>query len=86
MKIVAIRKEFIPLSIASCPKEGPTISDCTISALAGNLPARSTLARSTASFKVKCPVISERPPEIAPVVTPGAEYTMLSSTIAILVF
>ena len=51
---------------------------------AGSLPARNTFARSIASFKVKLPVISERPPEIAPVVTPGAEYTVLSSTIAIL--
>ena len=55
-----------------------------MSAPAGNLPARSTLARSIASLRVKLPVISERPPEIAPVVTPGAEYTILSSTMAIL--
>ena len=37
-----------------------------------------------ASFNVKFPVISERPPEMAPLDTPGAEYTISSSTMAIL--
>ena len=37
-----------------------------------------------ASFKEKSPVISERPPAIAPLETPGAEYTISSKTIAIL--
>ena len=32
---------------------------------------------------VKSPVIVEFPPEIGPVVTPGAEYTISSKTIAI---
>ena len=59
--------------MASLPKEGPTISDWMISAEAGNLPARKTLAKSIASFKVKFPVISERPPAMAPLDTPGAE-------------
>ena len=44
-----------------------------ISAEAGSLPARKTFAKSIASFKVKSPVISERPPVIAPLDTPGAE-------------
>ena len=48
-------KEINPLVIASCPKEGPTITDCTISAEAGSLPARSTLAKSCASATVKLP-------------------------------
>ena len=69
--------------MASLPKEGPTISDWIISAEAGNLPALNTFAKSMASFSVKLPAISERPPAIAPVDTPGAEYTMLSKTIAI---
>ena len=55
-----------------------------ISAEAGNFPARKTFARSMASFRVNSPVISDRPPEIAPPGTPGAEYTMSSKTIAIL--
>ena len=59
--------------MASCPNEGPTISDWIISADAGNFPARSTFAKSIASFKVKFPDISERPPAIAPFDTPGAE-------------
>ena len=69
--------------MASCPKEGPTSSACTISADAGNLPALNTFAKSTASFKVKEPDISELPPAMGPVVTPGAEYTISSKTIAI---
>ena len=59
--------------MASLPKEGPTISDCIISAAAGSLPARNTLAKSMASLREKFPVISDRPPEIAPFDTPGAE-------------
>ena len=54
-----------------------------MSAEAGNLPARNTLAKSTASFNVKVPEISEFPPEIGPEVTPGAEYTISSKTMAI---
>ena len=69
--------------IASIPREGPTSSACTISAEAGNLPALKTLAKSTASLIVNCPEISELPPDIGPVVTPGAEYTMSSRTMAI---
>ena len=82
----AIAKEINPLVIASCPKEGPTTTDCTISAEAGNLPARSTLAKSCASNTVKLPVIWVLPPAIGPEVTLGAEYTILSSTIAIFPF
>ena len=51
---------------------------------AGNFPALNTFAKSVASFKVKFPVISERPPDIAPLQTPGAEYTISSKTIAML--
>ena len=76
-------KEIKPLVIASCPKEGPTITDCTISAEAGSLPARSTLAKSCASATVKLPVIWVLPPEIGPEVTVGAEYTVLSKVMAI---
>ena len=54
-----------------------------ISAEAGNLPALNTLARSMASVNLKDPEICELPPEMGPVLTPGAEYTMLSKTIAI---
>ena len=44
-----------------------------MSAEAGNLPARNTLAKSTASFTVKFPEISVLPPEIAPLEAVGAE-------------
>jgi len=44
-----------------------------ISAEAGSLPALNTLAKSMASFNVKLPEISEFPPAIGPLVTPGAE-------------
>ena len=44
-----------------------------ISADAGSLPARRTFARSIASLSVKFPVISDLPPDIAPLETPGAE-------------
>ena len=44
-----------------------------MSAEAGSLPALSTFARSIASFNEKEPVISDLPPEIAPLLTPGAE-------------
>ena len=63
----------IPLSIASCPNDGPTSSAWTISAEAGNFPALKTLAKSMASLIVNAPEISELPPEIGPEVTPGAE-------------
>ena len=56
-----------------------------MSAEAGSFPARNTLAKSWPSVMLKSPVISLRPPEIGPVETPGAEYTILSSTIAMLV-
>ena len=59
--------------MASFPKDGPTISDWIISAEAGSFPARSTLAKSMASLRVNVPVISDRPPAIAPLLTPGAE-------------
>ena len=55
-----------------------------MSAEAGNLPALSTFARSMASFNENEPVISDLPPDIAPLLTPGAEYTKSSKTIAIL--
>ena len=54
-----------------------------MSAEAGNFPALKTLAKSMASFTVNEPEISEFPPEIAPLVTPGAEYTISSNTMAI---
>ena len=66
-------EDISPSSIAFCPKDGPTTSDCTISAAAGNLPARSTLDKSLVSSNVNVPDISERPPAIGPVETPGAE-------------
>jgi hypothetical protein len=46
-----------PLSIASCPKDGPTTSDCKMSAVAGNLPALNTFAKSCASKIEKLPEI-----------------------------
>ena len=55
-----------------------------ISADAGNLPAFKIFAKSFVSCTVKSPDILELPPAIGPVVTPGAEYTILSKTIAIL--
>ena len=63
----------MPLSIASCPRDGPTSSAWTISAEAGSLPARKTFAKSTASLSVNDPEISELPPAMGPDVTPGAE-------------
>ena len=59
--------------MASLPSEGPTISDWIISAEAGSFPALKTFAKSIPSLSVKFPVISDRPPEIAPLETPGAE-------------
>ena len=59
--------------MASLPREGPTISVVMISAAAGNFPARHPFARAMASFQETVPVISERPPEVAQLVTPGAE-------------
>ena len=44
-----------------------------ISADAGNFPALRTFAKSIASAVSKDPEISELPPEIGPLVTPGAE-------------
>ena len=49
----AIKKELIPFSIDSFPREGPIISDWIISADAGNLPALNTFAKSIASFNEK---------------------------------
>ena len=66
-------KDAVPDSIASCPREGPTSSACTISADAGSFPALKTFAKSIASFKVNDPEISLLPPEIGPLLTPGAE-------------
>src|SRR5680860_759421 len=79
---MAMANDINPLSTASCPSDGPTTSDCIISADAGNLPARSTLAISLVSLTVKEPVISVLPPDITPL-APGAVYTLLSNTIAI---
>ena len=59
--------------MASWPRDGPTTSDWIIVAEAGSLPALNTLAKSIASFKSNSPVISDLPPLIAPLVTPGAE-------------
>jgi hypothetical protein len=56
----------------------------TESADAGSLPALSTLAKSLVS--VTSNEISDLPPEIGPLDTPGAEYTISSRTIAILLF
>ena len=44
-----------------------------MSAKAGSLPALRTFAKSVASSIVNVPDISELPPEIAPVLTPGAD-------------
>ena len=52
-----------------------------MSAEAGNLPALKTFAKSIASFNENEPVISDLPPDIAPLLTPGAEYTKSSKTI-----
>jgi len=57
-----------------------------ISAVAGNLPALNTFAKSLVSATLKLPVISDLPPAIGPEVTPGAEYTTLSKAIAIKLF
>ena len=58
--------------IASSPNDGPTTSDWTISAVAGNLPAPNILVNSCASSIVKFPEILELPPAIASL-TCGAE-------------
>ena len=44
------------------------------------------MAKSFVSVISKTPEISDLPPEIGPLETPGAEYTILSKTIAILLF
>jgi len=63
---------MIPELMASCPKEGPTTSSCTICTEAAILPDFNTFAKSFASSGVKCPVICERPPVIS-TCTVGAE-------------
>jgi len=64
--------ERIPLSMESCPREGPTVRCSRIFTGAGNEPARRTMARSRASSMVKAPVTWASPPEIRSLMT-GAE-------------
>ena len=66
----------------SAPSDGPTTCSCTILAGAGSVPDFSTFTRSSASSRVKFPLICEFPPVIS-VFTTGWEYTMLSRTMAI---
>ncbi len=70
----AMMNEIRPSWIASCPREGPTTSSCTIRTPACILPDLSTFSRSCASCGVKLPVMEERPPSMRPF-TVGAEYT-----------
>ena len=58
--------------MASFPKDGPTISDWIISAEAGVF-LRGVRWLNQWSLRVNVPVISDRPPAIAPLLTPGAE-------------
>src|SRR5688572_2053096 len=74
-----------PWFLATSPNVGPMISSSTIFVGAGKEPALRTLARSLASSGVKFPEICELPFGISPL-TDGAEYTVLSRTIAILPF
>ena len=57
--------DMIPALMDACPKDGPTMSSCTIWAGAGILPDFNTLAKSFACSGVKCPVICELPPVIS---------------------
>ena len=72
--IKAIINEYVPLSIASWPNEGPTTSDWIILAAAGSLPDFNALAKSCASSIVNDPEIEVLPVVIASL-TLGAEYT-----------
>ena len=71
----------VPLSIESCPSDGPTVRSSRMFTGAGSAPARRTIARSVASSIVKEPVIWACPPEIRSWIT-GAEWTMPSRTMA----
>ena len=61
----AIIKDFNPESIASCPRDGPTIASSIILAGAGNLPDFKILDKSLASLILKLPEIWDLPPEIS---------------------
>ena len=61
-----------PLWIESRPRDGPTVRSSMIFTGAGKAPARSTMARSLASWVVKEPVILALPPAIFSWIT-GAE-------------
>ena len=75
-------KDTIPWLIDSCPRDGPTMSSCTIRAGAGILPDFNTFAKSFVTSGVKLPVICELPPVISEF-TRGALYTYPSNTMAI---
>ena len=62
----------IPLSMESCPREGPTVTFWMIFTGAGRAPARRTMARSEASSGVKDPLIWALPPLMRSWIT-GAE-------------
>ena len=58
-------KDFIPASIESWPKSGPTDLSSTIFKGAGKAPDLNNKAKSVALWKVKFPVIWPLPPIIA---------------------
>ena len=70
-----------PVRTESAPRVGPTVRSSIILTGAGKEPARKAMARSVASSRVKCPVITALPPEIRSWIL-GAEYTFLSRTMA----
>ena len=64
--------DTVPCSMESRPRDGPTVRFSRILTGAGSDPARSTMARSVASWEVKEPLIWALPPEIRSRIT-GAE-------------
>ena len=66
------RAALMPLSMDSWPREGPTVRSSSTDTGAGSEPARSTMARSVASWVVNWPVMTARPPAMRCWIT-GAE-------------
>ncbi len=64
--------EMTPFRMESLPSEGPTFLSSSTFTGAGRAPARSAMARSWASSRVKRPVICALPPEMRSCMT-GAE-------------
>ena len=78
---VATHDAFLPASIESWPRPGPTVRSSTMVSGAGSAPARSSTARLLACSTVNRPEICPCPPVIGCRMR-GAEITFLSSTIA----